>query len=597
MSIKLLRNIGVFSLLASASIAQVHNYSEALQKSLFFYEIQHSGPVPLDHRVEWRGPSAMRDGSDVGRDLTGGWYDAGDGVVWTGNDSFGASMLAWSLVKYRDVYIQTSQYRIAIDRLREISDYLTKIVELDANGNITRIYCGKGSIADKPPNDPALVNDRTVGLPNELHDTLIAGAAQSIRPSYWVDSVTGGADVAGAVSSALASASIAFREYGDATRANQLLALSKKAFTWGDTNRNLALTVDGIATSTATRRITNGSPVTLADYASRVGSYIPRMIYASAWLHRADLSAATAGYTNAWVNKAESLYNEAANTNKLKHWESFATGIEHNGAYTMLAADSGRAVFVTEANNYANFWLNSRSNTSGLTTDPTVTPDGFIARGAGAGWNVHTLLDTAPPLLDWADSALNTNTTQKANLVSLFTGTYGAACPVKQIDYILGSNSLKLSYLAGYKPTGTGYDWPRNLHHRALGADYGGFGTPAAEKKQWNTYIPYGTVVPGPDKTDFYPKSKPLTEGTTLGYQEPIIYSGGILTVLARNIRAGGANVGAPLSTFPTWETRPADYQTKFFFVQAKTISSTSVEFELNNRSFFPSRMAPPARM
>ena len=371
MFIKLLCYAGVFSLLASASVAQVHNYSEALQKSLFFYEIQHSGPIPLDHRVEWRGPSAMRDGADVGRDLTGGWYDAGDGVVWTGNDTFGASMLAWSLVKYRDVYIQTSQYQIAMDRLREISDYMTKIVELDANGDITRIYCGKGSLGHNPPNDPAIVNDRTGGQPNELLDTLIAGAPQSIRPSYWVDSVTGGADVAGAVSSALASASIAFRDFGDTTRANQLLALSKKVFAWGDTNRNLALTVDGIATSTATRRITNGSPVTIPDYATRVRSYIPRMIYASAWLHRADLSAATAGYTNAWVNKAESLYNETANTNKLKHWQSFSTGFENNGAYTMLAADSGRAVFITEANNYANFRKR-----------PKIVLVGFLARCA-----------------------------------------------------------------------------------------------------------------------------------------------------------------------------------------------------------------------
>lgn len=590
MSTPLLRHACGFSLLASLALAQGHNYSEAFQKSLLFYEIQHSGPIPLDHRVEWRGPATIRDGDDVGRDLSGGWFDAGDGVVWTGNDAFGASMLAWSLVKYRDVYIQTGQYQIAMDRLGEISDYLTKIVQLDGSGNITRIYCGKGSIGHKPPNDPAIVNDRTVGQPNELLDTLIGGATQSIRPSYWVDSVTGGADIAGAVSSALASASIAFRDYGDATRANQLLALSKKVFAWGDANRNLALTVDGVATKVATRRITNGGAVTLPSYASRVERYIPRMIYAAAWLHRADLAASTAGYTDTWVNKAESLYNEPVNTSKFKHWESFATGSEHNGAYAMLAADSGRAVFVTEANAFANFWLYSRSNTSGLATDPTVTPGGFIARGAGASWNVHTFLDTAPPLLEWADSARNTNATQKANLVALFTGTYGAACPVKQIDYILGSNPLQLSYLAGYKPAGTGYDWPRNLHHRALGLNYGGLGTPAADKVQWNVNIPYGMVVPGPNANDYYPVSTPLTSSPTLGYQEPIIYSGGILTLLARNIRLGGPSAGAPLGTFPDWQTRPADYQTKFFFVQAKTLSSTSVEFELNNRHPFPPR-------
>src|SRR5262245_18408674 len=56
------------------------NYGEALQKSIWFYEAQISGPKPSFSRVSWRGNSAMTDGSDVGRDLTGGWFDAGDHV-------------------------------------------------------------------------------------------------------------------------------------------------------------------------------------------------------------------------------------------------------------------------------------------------------------------------------------------------------------------------------------------------------------------------------------------------------------------------------------------------------------------------------------
>ncbi|HEX8312797.1 MAG TPA: glycoside hydrolase family 9 protein, partial [Chthoniobacteraceae bacterium] len=294
-------------LLASASLGQVHNYSEAFQKSLFFYEIQHSGPVPIDHRVEWRGPSATRDGSDVGRDLTGGWYDAGDGVIWTIDDTFGATLLTWSITKYRDVYIQTGQYQIAMDRVSEISDYLTRIVQLDKSGEIERIYCGKGALKDSPTDDPAITNDRTTAGSNELLDTQIGGVTQSLRPAYWVDSTTGGADVAGAVSYALASASIAFREYGNATRAGELLALSKKVFAWGDANRNA---------TTGTRRMTNGKPVTIANYPHRTNLYMPPMIYAAAWLHRADLSAATPGYTDAWVSHAEALYNDPANNRR-----------------------------------------------------------------------------------------------------------------------------------------------------------------------------------------------------------------------------------------------------------------------------------------
>ncbi|WP_143735442.1 glycoside hydrolase family 9 protein, partial [Microbulbifer mangrovi] len=53
------------------------NYGEALQKSIYFYEAQQSGPIPNWNRNEWRGDSAMDDGADNSVDLTGGWYDAG----------------------------------------------------------------------------------------------------------------------------------------------------------------------------------------------------------------------------------------------------------------------------------------------------------------------------------------------------------------------------------------------------------------------------------------------------------------------------------------------------------------------------------------
>lgn len=582
------------SLVGFPAGAQTHNYSEALQKALFFYEAQTSGVTPLNHRVEWRGDSCTRDGADVGLDLSGGWYDAGDGVVWTGNDAFGATLLAWSLYRHQTVYAQTGQYQIAIDRIREISQFFEKLVQRDSGGNILRLYCGKGAIRHSPPNDPAPDNDRTEGCPNEVMDTVVGGAPQALRPSYWVDNTTGGADVAGALAAALAANSIVLRQAGDTAYADQLLTLAKSVFAWGEANPNQNLVIDGAATLRATRRMTHGVAVTLPDYPGRIAVWTPRMIYAAAWLHRADIAAGTPGYTNSWVTKALSLYNSPQNeTRRHRHWMNFATGTEHNGAYAMLAADTGLASFVNETNAYANFWLYDRSNHTGRTTDPTVTPDGFIARGQGAAWNVNAFLDQAPPLLDWADSSYNPNSVQKSRLIALYTGTYNAGnneCPVKQIDYILGSNSRKLSYLAGYKPAGTGYDWARNLLYRATNWDYGGFGTPTSDKTAWNRHIPYGTVVPGPDHTDYYPSDVPLTSGYVLGYQEPIIYSGGILTVLARNIAMGGPSAGQPLSTFPEWEPRPADYQTRSFFVRARRDSATRLQCFLNNRATLPPR-------
>lgn len=52
------------------------NVDEAIGKAWLFYEAQKSGKLPSDHRVEWRGDSYLDDEYN-GRDLSGGWFDAG----------------------------------------------------------------------------------------------------------------------------------------------------------------------------------------------------------------------------------------------------------------------------------------------------------------------------------------------------------------------------------------------------------------------------------------------------------------------------------------------------------------------------------------
>jgi endoglucanase len=56
-------------------------WSNVLGNSLWFYDAQRSGRLDegaYGNRVDWRNDSAIEDGSDVGIDLSGGFYDAGD---------------------------------------------------------------------------------------------------------------------------------------------------------------------------------------------------------------------------------------------------------------------------------------------------------------------------------------------------------------------------------------------------------------------------------------------------------------------------------------------------------------------------------------
>src|SRR5690348_3068332 len=89
--------------------AQTYNYAEVLQKSMFFYEAQRSGPLPANNRVNWRGNSALNDGADIGKNLTGGWYDAGDNVKFNFPMAFSATALAWGAIEFKTGYEASGQ--------------------------------------------------------------------------------------------------------------------------------------------------------------------------------------------------------------------------------------------------------------------------------------------------------------------------------------------------------------------------------------------------------------------------------------------------------------------------------------------------------
>ena len=125
-----------------------YNYGEALQKSLIFYELQRSGPLPEVVRCNWRGDSALDDGADVGLDLTGGWYDAGDHVKFNLPMAYSASMLAWGMYMYPEGLEKSGLMTSYAQNVEFVMDYLadcdkgTEVVYQVGNGTIDHTWWG-----------------------------------------------------------------------------------------------------------------------------------------------------------------------------------------------------------------------------------------------------------------------------------------------------------------------------------------------------------------------------------------------------------------------------------------------------------------------
>ncbi|MDE1376561.1 glycoside hydrolase family 9 protein, partial [Bacillus licheniformis] len=193
-----------------ASAKESQNYAELLQKSILFYEAQRSGKLPESSRLNWRGDSALEDGKDVGHDLTGGWYDAGDHVKFGLPMAYSAAVLSWSVYEYRDAYEAAGQLDAILDNIRWATDYFIK-----AHTDRYEFWGQVGHGAQ----------DHAWWGPAEVMPMK--------RPAYKIDAACPGSDLAGGTAAALASASIIFKPT-DASYSNKLLAHAKELYDFAD---------------------------------------------------------------------------------------------------------------------------------------------------------------------------------------------------------------------------------------------------------------------------------------------------------------------------------------------------------------------------
>ncbi|XP_060076961.1 uncharacterized protein LOC132556566 [Ylistrum balloti] len=234
-----------------------YDYIKVLGLSILFYEAQRSGKLPANNRIPYRGDSALNDAAPNGSSLTGGWYDAGDGVKFNLPMAASTTLLAWGLTMFEDAYIAAGQLSYIRDSIKWPLDYFLKCWKPSTKTYYAQV--GNG------------VSDHAYwGRPEEM---------TMARPAYMVNTTRPGSDVAADTAAALTAGYLAFKSV-DTPYANTLLNAAKSLYTFADQHRG---------------KYSDAIPDAAQFYNSYSG-YKDELCYAAALLYKAtgDISYLTA---------------------------------------------------------------------------------------------------------------------------------------------------------------------------------------------------------------------------------------------------------------------------------------------------------------
>ena len=116
-----------YSLTTTTTPPYVHDVGHAIHLSLLFFEAQRSGELSMHpKRVDWRQDAGLTDGGYHKVDLVGGYFVDHDFVKFGFPMASSMTLLAWSVIEFKDAYVQSNEYRVAMDALKCGADYFIK---------------------------------------------------------------------------------------------------------------------------------------------------------------------------------------------------------------------------------------------------------------------------------------------------------------------------------------------------------------------------------------------------------------------------------------------------------------------------------------
>ena len=506
-----------------ATSQNTENYGEALQKSILFYEAQQAGDLPEWNRIPWRDDSTLNDGADVGVDLSGGWLDAGDNVKFNFPMAHTVTTLAWGGIEYYDAYQQSGQLDELARNIKWITDYLLNSFANDNPGE----YVLYGQVGDGSK------DHKWWGSAEVVH-------YEMERPAYKIDTSCPGSDLAAETSAALASSSILFRKNGDLAYADLLVAQAEKLFDFANNYR-------GKYSDCLTKAV---------PFYTSVNGNQDEITWGAIWLHKAK-SAQDSQYSGSYLAIAETEYQKM---DKPFNY-TYQFDDKSYAVYVLLAQETEKQEYQQRAEAWLDYW------TIGYEGQKIkYTPGGlaFLVKWGSLPLTANTSF-IAFVYSDWLEKTQGNSA--KAELYQDFA--------TSQINYILGQNPARRSYMIGYSD-----NYPQNPHHRSAHGSW----LNSVKKPQQTRNLLIGALVGGPDGEEKWEDDR----NDWVRNEVAVGYNAGLTGALARMYQEFGGEPLAEIS-FP-------EHNETEIYVESKILKSKQQNNNLNidltiiNKSFAPAQ-------
>ncbi|KAF8211252.1 glycoside hydrolase family 9 protein [Mycena galopus ATCC 62051] len=450
-------------------------WNTLLGNLIYFYDEQRSGNLTgTSNRVPWRNSSALNDGSDVGLDLSGGYYDAGDYIKATFPLSFTLMSVCWGAIDYGKGYDLANQTAYLDSMLRWGLDWMIK-----AHPSPSTLY--------------VLVGSTDV-------DNAYWGGDQDIpapRPSYSINDTKPGTDAAASASAAFSACAALYSNRGfngsystpasltDKTYAQTLLTHAEQLYTFA-------------VNATGGQKTYQTSVPAVADAYGSSGFGDDLTI--------AALFLALANSSTTYYQQAQQYFQQFQLTNQelVFNWDSKTPGIYvlfAQIAQSSLGLGGNLTTWQTECERYFDAIVNNDG-------EGFLTGDGLLYyNGDSDEASINPALNAAMLLSRYAQIA---STSEKKASYANYAQS--------QLDYVLGKNSMSVPYIVGSNPNS-----PANPHSAMAsgGDDIGNIDTSPPQE----AYVLYGAIVGGPDKSDRFFDIRsdwPETE-VALDYNAPML--------------------------------------------------------------------------